>query len=198
MKAAQLLAAVAQIRASGPRPDFSDRSVFIRHLMFLHNVIVASEPLVALAASKSAGVLRDYFEAHLEEERGHEAWLAEDLASAGVTDFAVAPEAVAMVGSEYYLVAHVDPAALLGYMAVLECFPISEEQIDALESLHGAELCRTLRYHALHDVDHGADVLSQIDALDDARFVVVMQNAIQTALYARAAFAKLCPQGVTA
>lgn len=189
----QLLAVLRDVRGQYPAVDLTKPRAFLRNLVFLHNVITASEHMLEVAAKCAQGHLREYFAAHLEEERRHEAWLADDLESVGVDVSAlpISPEAVAMAGSQYYLIFHVDPGALLGYMAVLECFPLSDEQIALLESAHGKKLCRTLRYHATHDVDHGADLLAVIDKLPAQRFQLVLENAVQTALYIGAAAAKL-------
>lgn len=195
-----LLQALREMRATYPLIDLRDRATFIRNLVFVHNVITASEKLLEVAAAESTGELRSYFEAHLAEERGHVQWLAEDLASAGIDVGAmpVLPLAMAMAGSQYYLIYHDDPAALLGYMAMLECFPATGEQIRGLEEAHGADLCRTLRYHATHDVDHGADVLNQIDKLSAQQFGTVKRNAIQTATYIGAAIQKMTEAACTA
>jgi hypothetical protein len=190
---ADLMKALCEARARYPRIDLLDRETFIRNLVFVHNIITATPQLLSAAMMHSAGDLSAYFEAHLEEERDHARWLAEDLGSEGIDVFTlpVSPEAVAMAGSQYYLIYHVDPAALLGYMAVLECFPMPEEQVRRLEEAHGADLCRTLRYHAVHDIDHGSDVLTQIDKLDARRFRIAMDSAMQTAAFIGSAISKI-------
>lgn len=182
-----LMHALREVRATYPHIDLADRNTFIANLIFVYQVIVATEALLSEAAPS-----REFYRAHLTEEKDHAAWLAEDLESAGVNVRAqpVFPEAIAMVGSQYYLIRHVDPVALLGYMAVLECFPGSMAHVEVLERIHGAPLCRTLRHHAEHDIEHGAQVLDEIDELSAREYRLVKQNAIQTALYLRAAIAK--------
>lgn len=192
MKRDQLIQTLREVRASYPTVDLSRRDVFLRNLTFIHNVISASENLLRVARDCSHGHLAAYFDEHLAEERQHENWLAADLAHADIDVKAlpISPEAVAMAGSQYYLIHHVDPAALLGYMAVLECFPLDAAALGKLEEIHGKQLCRTLRYHAEHDIEHGADVLDQIDMLSEKQFQLVMQNAVQTALYIGSAISK--------
>jgi hypothetical protein len=183
---ADLMKALIEARAQWPRVDLLDRETFIRNLIFVHNVITATPQLLHVAMKQSGlGPLARYFEAHLAEEQDHARWLAADLATAGVDVHArpLSPDAIAMAGSQYYLIYHVDPAALLGYMAALECFPAPEDQILRLEEAHGVDLCRTLRYHATHDIDHGADVLEQVDKLNPRQFRIVMDNAMQTAAF---------------
>jgi len=190
---ADLIKALSEARARYPRIDLLDRETFIRNLVFVHNVITATPQLLYAAMMHSGGDLSAYFEAHLEEERAHALWLANDLASEGIDVRAlpVSPDAVAMAGSQYYLIYHVDPAALLGYMAALECFPMPETQERRLEEVHGVDLCRTLRYHATHDIDHGSEVLAQIDKLDARQFRIAMDSAMQTAAFIGSAISKI-------
>jgi len=166
MRASNLiLHEVAKLRATAPPLDLGDRSRLLSNLVFMHQLMVAAEPLLELAIEHSEGSLRDYFAQHLEEERGHAPWLADDLANAGVDVKAIAPSriAVALAGGMYYLIRHVSPLCLLGYMLVLECFPPALADIAELENLHGKDLLRTVRHHAEHDPDHGADLLRIID-----------------------------------
>lgn len=178
-----ILAAVAEIRACAKPVDLTDRRVFLRNLVLLHQVIVASEQLLEEArecATNSA--LCTYFAEHLDEEREHARWLAADLGSAGI-DLSAEPRsrtAVAMAGSQYYLLKHVSPACLLGYMLVLECAPMPMPAVIELERLHGAELLRTVRYHAEHDRRHGPELLDVIDRFECPD---IMASAISTAYY---------------
>lgn len=188
----QLLQAIRGVMNQWPLPDLGDQATFIRNLVFLHRVILASESLLEFAVPRADGELRDYYADHLEEERRHDEWLALDLESVGV-DVDAEPypiEAVAAAGSQYYLVGHVDPCALLGYMAVLECFPMPVERLEQLEGIYGLPLCRTLRHHAMHDISHSADLLEQVDSLNEKQFQLVVQNAVQTALFIGSAISK--------
>lgn len=188
----QLLQAIRGVMNQWPLPDLGDQDTFIRNLVFLHRVILASESLLEFAVPRADGALRDYYADHLEEERRHDEWLALDLESVGV-DVGAEPypiEAVAAAGSQYYLVGHVDACALLGYMAVLECFPMPVDRLEELEGIHGLPLCRTLRHHAMHDIAHSADLLEQVDSLNEKQFQLVVQNAVQTALFIGSAISK--------
>lgn len=179
----KVMNAAAQVMQHFPKLE---GEAFVCNLLFMYHVIAASENLTRQAAERAEGSLKDYFTQHLAEETGHEQWLAEDLLTAGidVKKTAVAIEAVEMAGSQYYLINHVHPVALLGYMVVLECVPMPLERVEELEAAHGKELLRTLRYHAEHDIDHGADVLAVIDTLTDEQINLVTQSAVQTAHYA--------------
>lgn len=159
-----------------------DRPVIVSNLVFMHQVITASEPLMQEALKVADAPLHAYLTEHAEEEQDHAAWLAADLLTAGI-DVDKVPKfrrAVAMAGSQYYLIKHQSPYALLGYMAVLEGFPVSLEAVDALEAAHGKDLFRTLRYHAEHDLDHRKDLFAFIDKNPRPE---IMQSAVETAKY---------------
>lgn len=149
----------------------------ISNLVFLYHTIVASEKLLELTAEHSTGELRDYFTRHLEEERGHAQWLAEDLRTVGidVKKTRIPVEAVQMVGSIYYFILHVDPVALLGYMRVLEGSPIAMDELERLEKLYSRELLRTLRYHVEHDPKHFQELESIINTLSPDQLALVKQ-----------------------
>lgn len=188
----KMLNVVRDVMAQWPYADLKNRRVFLSNLVFMHRIIIASESLLEEALIHAKGALRDYFADHIEEERRHDEWLAEDLASDGidVANCKFPSEAVAAAGTQYYLIRHVDPCALLGYMAVLECFPMPPDRLEKLEEVHGKQLCRTLRHHAEHDVGHAADLLVRIDSLNDRQFALVVQNAVQTAIYIGSAISK--------
>lgn len=173
---------VKKISAKGKRLNLSDKSVLITNLVFLYQVIKASERLLIEAAQESTGRLNEYYVSHLEEEREHEKWLADDLKAEGidVDKFPIMRLASEMAGSQYYLIKHDDPACLLGYMAVLEGFPFPLDQLESLERLHGKSLCKTLRFHAENDLEHRKELFRVIDEIASP---AILNSAIQTALY---------------
>ncbi len=154
----------------------------VPNLIFLFHVIRASENLLVQAAKQAAaqadGTLQRYYQRHLEEERGHAQWLAEDLKTAGVDvkDTRIPREAVELVGSVYYLIFHADPCALLGYMRLLESWPLPEEKIQALEAQHSPELLRTARHHATHDPAHLEELERVISTLAPERLDLVQET----------------------
>lgn len=180
-----IIEAVAAIRAQSLPVDLREPRVFLRNMVLLHQVIAASEQLLIECVAVADGALRDYLAHHLEEERDHARWLAADLAAAGI-DVAAQPRsrtAIAMAGSQYYLLKHVSPACLLGYMLVLECFPMPLPMLDALERIHGAAALKTVRYHAENDPQHGRELLDAIDQFDCPE---ITESAVETALYINA------------
>lgn len=162
-----------------PQLDIHNKQIFIGNLLFVHSLMLASESLLEEALKQDLpDNLRAYFTEHLAEERNHAIWLQADLKSLGVEpklDWTAAQ----IAGTQYYLIKHVDPKALLGYMAALECRPMSLEHVEYLESLYGQEAMRCMRYHAMHDQDHGKELLEFIDTFDDQD--LISRNAELTA-----------------
>lgn len=162
-----------------PQLDIHNRAIFIGNLLFVHSLMLASEDLIETAlAQELPDNLRGYFNEHLAEERNHAIWLQADLRSLGVEP-RLDWNAAQIAGTQYYLIKHVDPKALLGYMAALECRPMSMEHVEYLESLYGLEAMRCMRYHAVHDQDHGKELLEFIDTFEDQDLII--RNAELTA-----------------
>ena len=124
-------------------------------LQFNYGLMLASEDLL-----RDAGMEED-----LDEEREHLAWLKEDLNSLGIAipsyDYIIA----CVAGSQYYFIHHAHPQILLGYRAALECRPMPIGTGDVLEREWGRLQC--LRYHAIHDIDRGHQIIKRIEAIED-------------------------------
>lgn len=181
MNALDIHTEVAKVLASCPAAGLANRVSFVGNLRFLYHIMRASESLLIVASKVSQGALREYYKSHLEEERGHDEWLYEDLRNAGEAVFPCPDSATMLAGAQYYYLFHVNPCALLGYMMLLEGFPMPMEAVEALEALHGPALCRTLRHHALHDPQHIADLYNAIDALPEPQKLVVLEVALFSA-----------------
>jgi hypothetical protein len=181
-----LVKEVNRVLTSYGRIDFHNRLALLANLVFIYHAIKASSKLCYVAGElERDNDLSEYFFNHGHEEEGHDKWLAEDLATAGVSvNQTSIPSAVPeMVGGVYYLIYHVEPAALLGYMLVMESGALQEEQLTSLEETHGKELIRTLRYHSEHDPDHLDTLKFMIDSLPDHRKWIVSQTAVKAAHY---------------
>lgn len=160
-----------------------DYGKLIANLVFSHQVITASERLLEEAAEESEGDLRRYYLSHIEEERDHAKWLADDLKTAGIEvgSQPLMRLAVEMAGTQYYLIKHVHPAALLGYMATLEGMPFDLEALEVLEEAHGRDILRTLRYHAENDLEHRKELFRVIESAPQQD--IIRLSALQTARY---------------
>lgn len=155
------------------------RERYIDYLSVMHAVIRASVPLMQAAARRCAAggdpvalPLREYLRGHIAEERGHDDWIAADLAASGEDpDRCIArippKEVASLVGAQYYWVEHYHPVTLLGYIAVLEGNPPKPELVDHLMLVTGlpAPAFRTLRAHAELDPGHAAAVFALLDEL---------------------------------
>lgn len=163
-----------------------------------HALIRASVPLMeaaldrgrALAATDpTAAALAAYLVQHIPEELEHDEWLLDDLAVIGVSRaeaLARTPPATvaAIVGAQYYWIFHHHPAALLGYIAVLEGYPPSEAWVAELQTRSGlpAAAFRTLLKHARLDPHHRDNLNAMLDQLPltPALESLIGLNALQT------------------
>lgn len=125
-------------------------------LAFWYQVIIASEHLLVDAMSMLdddgwEADLKAFYEKHLEDERHHAHWLKEDL---GDHPIVLHFGAAQLAGMTYYLIRHLHPVALMGYMLALEGNPIDMGFVEAMEAAHGKAAVRTLRHHAEEDPGH--------------------------------------------
>lgn len=117
-----------------------------------------------------------YLIRHAEEERDHYQWIMEDLNEVAVPDWLAAEAA----GAQYYMIRHVHPASLLGYMAVLEGDPPRLEDVTKLEHLFGKKLLRCTRLHAATDLEHRIELFKLIDMVPANLQSIVLQSAEHT------------------
>jgi hypothetical protein len=177
-----------------PRLD----QILPRYLYTTHCMIRASVPLMRAALERSA-VLADadavaaaiapYFTKHIREELHHDDWLLEDLAVLGYDPAELLKQppsasVAAMVGSQYYWIHHYHPVALFGYIAVMEGYPPTEEQVDDLVARTGfpRSAFRTMLRHAKLDPGHRDDLDRMLDTLPltPEQVSVVGMSALQT------------------
>lgn len=142
-----------------------ERQTLIKGLNFFYRTMVASAPLLEFAIPKASGDVLRYYKQHLEEERGHEDMLKDDLDRLGVKDIPDSFEAAMLAGAQYYLIAHDHPAMLLGYMAAMERNQLTPAMVDLISEAHGTEMT-CLKHHAVHDTKHKADLERVIQQLD--------------------------------
>ncbi|MGY1831234.1 iron-containing redox enzyme family protein [Geodermatophilus sp. SYSU D01180] len=161
-----------------PHPDVAYRE----YLVTSHAVARASLPLMEAALAEAQRTahddpvcarLLDYLPRHILEETDHDSWILEDLDllevdRRSVTARPPSHRVAAMVGAQYYWIHHFHPAALLGYMAVLEGVPPSPVDVDDLIHRTGfhPKAFRTLMEHAVADERHGEEVFALIDEME--------------------------------
>jgi hypothetical protein len=162
---------------SYPHPDM----VYREYLVTAHAVVRASVPLMEAALARaqsmahadpvSARLVR-YLPEHILEEVGHDSWILEDLEwidvdRSTVLDRPPSQRVAALVGAQYYWIHHYHPAALLGYMAVLEGTPPSLTSVEQLieSTRFDRRAFRTILEHAVIDNRHGDEVFRLVDEL---------------------------------
>ncbi len=178
---------------------FSDRRVpqlYRDYLVAYHGILRATIPLLqtarreALSDGRSASrTLASYLETHIEEESGEDEWLLQDLEVLGMDRSKVlghvpSPNVARLVGAQYYWVLHVDPVAILGYLAALERDPPSLAFIDELiqRTGHDRSAFRTLIAHAERDPDHAEELDDLLDRIEltDEQWLLVSLSAMNS------------------
>jgi len=82
----------------------------------------------------AAGLIR-FLQYFALEEAGHDEWLLEDLEVLGFSRRQVLaritpPTIAALVGAQYYWIAHQHPVSMLGYCLVLETMPVPADKAE--------------------------------------------------------------------
>jgi pyrroloquinoline quinone (PQQ) biosynthesis protein C len=108
---------------------------------------------------------------HIDEERGHEEWVLNDLEQLGyrrehVRQSLPARETFAMVGSQFYIINELNPIGFLGYIFALECNPPTAKSIqtftEKFEVPHHA--LTVLTGHAEADPNHIKELAHVLDS----------------------------------
>ena len=178
-----MIEAVEAIRDDTLKVNMADEKVFIAYLTMMYQIIVASENLMELISNKPVRAsFKNYIYHHKIEETGHAEMLAEDLRRHGVDINIIPPYRLAaeLAGSQYYYIAHQSPYALLGYMMVMEGFPMPVQDVEELEVIYGKSLTRTLMLHAHADLQHREVLFTLIDTLTYNEQHIVIMNAVRT------------------
>ncbi len=133
----------------------------------------AQEQALSLRADPVALPLAAYLERHLEEERGHDVWLLDDIRSLGfaeqqVLDAQPCAALVGLVGAQYFWMRHVHPVAVLGYLILMEGYAPLLEQLEEIQLRTGfpSSAFRCLRAHAEDDPAHLAELNATLDRMD--------------------------------
>jgi hypothetical protein len=169
-----------------------------RYLMAAHSVVRTTAELLETAATRArelgdsdpvAAGAAEYFARHIEEERGHDDWVLDDLELMGVDREDVlsqvpSPTAARLVGAQYYWILHYHPVALFGYFAVKEGFPPRPELIDELVARTGypREAFHAFAAHGEIDPGHIEELYEALDSLPltEAHETLVGLSAIAT------------------
>jgi heme oxygenase-like protein len=170
---------VGAIRKLLTHPRISD--LYPELLFTLHCIMRAGVPLMEAALEQAraraekdpvSATLARYLEKHIDEEKGHDEWLLEDMEFLGrdrSTIMARPPSitVASMIGAQYYWVFHYHPIVLMGFLAPLETHPPTTELIEDLiaKTGHSRRAFRTLLLHAELDPEHGDEINELLDGL---------------------------------
>jgi hypothetical protein len=155
--------------------------VYRAYLATMHTVVRSAVPLLEAALDEArcrraadplAAALEAYYAVHVDEERGHDVWLLEDLeAAGGDVDGALraipAPPVAAFVGAQYYWLRHYHPVSLLGHIAVVEGYHPPAGFAARLQGLTGfpRHAFGAIARHERLDVHHKRDLVALLDRL---------------------------------
>ena len=174
----------------------ASRALYVDFLTEAYHHVKHTFPLLALAASRTTDArYQDALVEYMEEERGHEKWILDDIRTVGGNPDAVRAGAPGipcqiMVGYAYYAIEHVSPYAFLGSVHVLEGISVllADKLADAMKSSLGLESdagFTYLRTHGSLDTDHVAFFRKLVDGFDDPAIqrIVIESSKIFYRLY---------------
>jgi hypothetical protein len=144
--------------------------LFPAFLLDLYSLVRCSVPLMTAACERAselaakdplAAKTAEYLKRHIEEEAHHDEWLLDDLVASGMERRSVlqrwpGANIASLVGAQYCWIRHAHPAALFGYLAVIEGNPPLAEHLNQIQLLTGfpRESFRCLHQHAVDDAEH--------------------------------------------
>jgi Iron-containing redox enzyme len=155
--------------------------LFPSFLLDLYSLVSCSVPLMRAAHQRAselafgdvlAAKIVPYLEEHIEEETHHDEWLLNDLVASGMDRTSVVnrwPTAsvASLVGTQYCWIHHAHPAAIFGYLAVIEGNPPLAEHLNELQLRTGfpPEAFRCLHQHAADDIEHLKELRATVISL---------------------------------
>ena len=172
------------------------RAAYQDFLMDLYHVVWHFCPIMAAAASRCPDKFIDvryHLYHNIEDEKGHENMVLDDLAA-----FDVAPQKVrstppsypvqAMIAYNYHVSERVHPCCVLGMLYVLEIISsvYGGQVAGAISGGLGMTLPNGFSFldsHASMDLDHMAKLRELLQTIDDVEVQEMVINAIQTNFY---------------
>jgi pyrroloquinoline quinone (PQQ) biosynthesis protein C len=165
------------------------RSLYLEFLAEAYHHVKHTFSLLALAASRTSDErYQDALVEYMEEERGHEKWILDDIRALdgnpdAVRDGQGGPACRIMVGYAYYAIEHISPYAFLGSVHVLEGVSVllADQVADAMKASLGLESdtgFTYLRTHGSLDTEHVAFFRKLVDGFDDQKTQrIIIDNA---------------------
>jgi Iron-containing redox enzyme len=119
-----------------------------------------------------AATLAEYLQIHIEEEKGHDLWLLDDIRTLGyeernVLEAQPCTATVNLIGAQYFWMNHVHPVAVMGYLILMEGYAPLPAQLEDIRVKSGAPATafRCLNRHADDDPAHLADLNRTLDSM---------------------------------
>jgi len=155
--------------------------LYPEYLRTMHSIVRSAVPLMESALERArelapaddvAAGLVQYLAHHVDEERGHDQWLLEDLQATGADPREPlrripSPLVAALVGAQYYWLRHYHPISLIGHIAAIEGYPPPVGFAARLRDLtsYPKEAFRTIAIHERLDIRHRRELWDAIDGL---------------------------------
>ena len=167
----------------------ASRKLYLDFLAEAFHHVKHTFPLLALAASRTPDQrYQDALVEYMEEERGHEKWILNDIRAVGgdadrVRDGQGGPACRITVAYAYYAIEHISPYAFLGSVHVLEGISVllADQVADAMKASLGLESdtgFTYLRTHGSLDTEHVAFFRTLVDGFSDRKTQrIIIDNA---------------------
>lgn len=160
--------------------DGMPREAYLEFLEQLYHVVWHFCPAMAAAASHCGDdrkTLRYALYHQIDEEKGHEEWVLNDIVAMGgdpelIKSRLAAPQIQAMIGYNYYSAEHLNPTSILGMLHVLEqiaadfAVPAATNIAKAI-GVPGPDGFTFLQSHGEMDLDHVEDFKVLVETITD-------------------------------
>ncbi len=158
----------------------ASRELYVDFLTQAYHHVKHTFPLLAFAAARTHDeAYQDALVEYMEEERGHEKWILNDIeamggSAAAVRDGVPGIACQVMVGYTYYAIEWISPYAMLGSVHVLEGMStlLADKAANAIQRslAHGGEDGFSyLRSHGALDIEHVAFFKQLANSITDAK-----------------------------
>jgi pyrroloquinoline quinone (PQQ) biosynthesis protein C len=173
----------------------ASRELYIDFLTQAYHHVKHTYSLLALASAHTQNeAYQNALVEYMEEERGHEKWILDDIRAMGADADAVrtgqpGQACQIMVGYTYYAIEWISPYAMLGSVHVLEGMStmLADKAADAIQSsltFPGKAGFSYLRSHGALDIEHVAFFKEFVNAIpEEAHTVIVDTSKIIYRLY---------------
>lgn len=168
----------------------ASKDLYLDFLTQAYHHVRCTAPLLASAAGRCSVDDHVYQAAlfeYIEEERGHELWILEDINALGgdaeeVRRSAPRLPCKVMVGHAYYLIDRVSSYAMLGMIYVLEgmAVALASKAVSAIRSSIASTTDEGFKYLTTHsdlDIGHAEFFEGLIDKVDRQHLPVVIETA---------------------